>query len=95
MIIQIIKMRSGLSLEELEKVALERREEFLSVPGLVQKYYFKTEESGRYGGVYLWDSNESAAEFRKTELFASIPQAYKLMGPPEVEVLEVAFTLRE
>ena len=47
MIMQIIKFRSSLSLDEVQKIAQERREEFLSVPGLVQKYYFKSEEPGR------------------------------------------------
>lgn len=95
MIMQIIKFRSTLSLEEVQKMAQKRKEEFLSVPGLVQKYYFKSEEPGHYGGVYIWDSKESVAAYRNSELAASIPQAYKLMGPPEIEVLEVAFTLRE
>lgn len=95
MIMQIIKFRSTLSLEEVQKMAQKRKEEFLSVPGLVQKYYFKSEEPGHYGGVYIWDSKESVAAYRNSELAASIPQAYKLMGPPEIDVLEVAFTLRE
>ena len=92
---QIIKFRSPLSLDEVQKIAQERKQEFLSVPGLVQKYYFKSEEPGRYGGVYIWDSKESAVAYRNSELAASIPQAYRLMGPPEIELLEVAFTLRE
>jgi hypothetical protein len=54
MIMQIIKFRSTLSLDEVQKIAQERKEEFLAVSGLVQKYYFKS-----------------------------------------IEVLEVAFTLRE
>ena len=95
MIMQIIKFRSTLSLDEVQKIAQERKEEFLAVPGLVQKYYFKSDEPSNYGGVYIWDSKESAAAYRNSELAASIPQAYKLMGPPEIEVLEVAFTLRE
>lgn len=95
MIMQIIKFRSTLSLDEVQKIAQERKEEFLSVPGLIQKYYLKSEEPGYYGGVYIWDSKESAAVYRNSELAASIPQAYKLMGPPEIEILEVAFTLRE
>lgn len=94
MIMQIIKFRSSLSLDEVQKIAQERKGEFLSVPGLVQKYYFKAEEPGHYGGVYIWDSMESVAAYRNSELAASIPKAYKLMGAPEVEILEVAFTLR-
>ena len=36
MIMQIIKFRSTLSLDEVQKIAQERKEEFLAVPGLVQ-----------------------------------------------------------
>lgn len=94
MIMQIIKFRSSLSFDEVLEIARERKEEFLPISGLVQKYYIKSEEPGNYGGVYIWDSLESAAAYRNSELAASIPQAYKLMGPPEIEVFEVAFTLR-
>lgn len=94
MIMQIIKFRSSLSFDEVLEIARGRKEEFLPISGLVQKYYIKSEEPGNYGGVYIWDSLESAAAYRNSELAASIPQAYKLMGPPEIEVFEVAFTLR-
>ena len=95
MIMQIIRFRSTLSLDEVQEIAQKRRDEFLSVPGLVQKYYFRSEEPGLYGGVYIWDSKESATAYRNSDLAASIPQAYKLLGPPDIEVLDVAFTLRE
>ncbi len=95
MIIQIIKFQSNLSLEEVQKITQERAAEFRGVPGLVQKYYFRSEKPGEYGGVYIWDSRESLAAFRDSELAATIPQAYKLHRPPEVEVYEVAFTLQE
>lgn len=95
MIMQIIRFRTTLSLDEVQQITQKTRDEFLSVPGLIQKYYFKSEEPGHYGGVYLWDSMESASAFRNSDLAASIPKAYKLMGPPDIEFLEVAFTLRE
>lgn len=95
MIMQIIKFQSSLSLDQVQEIAQERREAFLSVPGLVQKYYFRSDEPGQYGGVYIWDSMESMSAYRNSELAASIPEAYKLLGPPQVEILEVAFILRD
>lgn len=95
MIMQIIKFHSSLSLDQVQEIAQERKEAFLAVPGLVQKYYFRSDEPGQYGGVYIWDSMESMSAYRNSELAASIPAAYKLMGPPEVEILEVAFILRD
>jgi heme-degrading monooxygenase HmoA len=95
MIMQIVKFHSALSLEEVQKIAEERAAEFKNVPGLIQKYYFRSQEEGQYGGVYIWDSLQSLAAYRDSELAASIPQAYKLSGPPNVEIHEVAFMLRD
>ena len=39
MIIQIIKLKSAISEEELLQVARERESKFKALPGLIQKYY--------------------------------------------------------
>jgi heme-degrading monooxygenase HmoA len=95
MIIQIIKLKSGLSEEELLKKAKEREPKFKAIPGLIQKYYVKLSQPGQYGGVYVWDSKESLQSFRDSDLAASIPQAYKLIEAPNIELLDVIFQLRE
>jgi heme-degrading monooxygenase HmoA len=95
MIMQLVKFKSPLPFEEVEKIALDRAEVFRSVPGLVQKYFFKAEQPGLYGGVYIWDSHEAMAAYRNSELAAAIPQIYQVIGTPEVEIFEVAFSLRE
>jgi heme-degrading monooxygenase HmoA len=95
MIIQIIKLESALTEEELLKVAREREPKFKAIPGLIQKYYVKLGQSRQYGGVYVWDSKESLQAYRESELAATIPQAYELIGPPNVELLDVLFQLRD
>ena len=95
MIIQIIKLKSQLSEEELLKIAREREPKFKSIPGLLQKYYVKLSEPGQYGGVYVWDSKESLQSFQKSDLAAGIPQAYKLIESPSIETMDVLFQLRE
>lgn len=95
MIIQIVKFQSDLGREEVLKVARERASMFRAIPGLLQKYYVHPEEPGHYAGLYIWDSVESLREFRASELAATIPQAYHVTEPPEIEVYEVVFTLRE
>lgn len=95
MIMQIVRFQSSLPFEEVQKTAEARSAEFQNVPGLIQKYYFRAEEPGHYGGVYIWDSRQSLAAYRDSELAATIPQAYKVLGPPQVEVVEIAFTLRK
>lgn len=94
MIMQIVRFQSELSLDEVQEIAQARAADFREVPGLVQKYYFRSNETGEYGGVYIWESIESLSAYRDSELAASIPQAYKLAGPPKIEILEVAHSLR-
>ena len=95
MIIQIIKLKSQLSEEELIGVAKERTPMFKAIPGLLQKYYTKLDQPGHYAGVYVWDSEESLKSYRASDLAASIPGAYNLLEPPNIEILDVLFRLRE
>ena len=95
MVIQIIKLKSDLSEEELLNKAREREPQFKSIPGLLQKYYVKLSQPGQFGGIYVWESEESLNSFRKSDLAATIPQAYKLSEPPDLETMDVLFQLRE
>ncbi len=74
-IIQIVKIKTALSEDEMLKIAKEREPQFKAIAGLVQKYYIKLENDGEYGGVYVWGSMESLEHFRTTELAKSIAQA--------------------
>jgi heme-degrading monooxygenase HmoA len=94
MIMQIVRFQTELSMDEIQAIAQARAVDFREVPGLVQKYYIHSNETGEYGGVYIWESIESLSAFRDSELAASIPQAYKLTGAPKIEILEVAHSLR-
>ena len=95
MIIQIIKLKSGLSEDELLKTAKEREPKFKAIPGLIQKYYVKLGQPGQYGGVYVWDSKDSLQAFQQSELAKSIPEAYKLIEAPNIEILDILFQLRD
>jgi heme-degrading monooxygenase HmoA len=95
MVVQIIKIKSELSEEELLKVARERALKFKAIPGLLQKYYVKLSRPGEYGGIYVWDSKESMRAFKESDLAAGIPQAYSVVEGPDIEILEMLFQLRE
>lgn len=95
MIVQIIRLKSDLPQEELLERAREREPRFKALPGLLQKYYVKRDDPGHYAGIYVWDSVESMEAFRQTELAASIPKAYEIVEPPQVETLEMLFKLRD
>ena len=94
-IILIVKGTTELSEDELTKIAKGRAPQFAAIPGLLQKYYIKTENPGEFGGVYIWDSMESLKEYKESELAATIGKAYKLTGPPSLEVVNIMFELRD
>jgi heme-degrading monooxygenase HmoA len=95
MLVQIIKLKSDLPETELLKRARERETHFKSLPGLLQKYYVRRGEPGHYAGIYVWDSEESMKAFRQSDLAASIPKAYEIVEPPQVETLDMLFKLRD
>lgn len=94
MIIASVKFETTLADEEALKIAEERLPQFLDIPGLIQKYYVKTGQPNEWIGVYIWDSLESMKNFRETDLAKSIPAAYQVKGQPQMEVNNVAMTLR-
>ena len=94
MILQIIRLKSNLSEEELLKKARERESKFKAIPGLVQKYYVKTDQLGQYGGIYVWDSPESLQSFRESDLAKSIPEVYEIVEAPNIEIMDILFQLR-
>ena len=94
-VMQIVRLKTELSDEEMLTKAREREPQFEALPGLVQKYYIKLGNPGEYGGVYIWDSAESLKEFKESELAATIPKAYKAIEPPAIEIVDILFQLRE
>jgi quinol monooxygenase YgiN len=95
MIFMTVKFETSLSEAEVIAVARERADQFRALPGLIQKYYVKLNEPGHFGGYYVWDSMESLRAYRESELASTIASAYKVVGTPEIEVLETLFPLRD
>lgn len=91
----LVRFKTSLSLDEVMNVANERAPEFRALKGLQQKYYLQDTATGEVAGLYLWDSESSLAEYRKSELRASIAKAYRTAGEPRVEVYKVLMPLRE
>ena len=92
--ILFVKFKSELTFEEVMEVAESRIEEFRALEGLTQKYYVRDPATGEIGGIYIWDSAASLAQYSKSELRATIAEAYKVKGTPRAEVLEVVEVLR-
>jgi len=95
MILQIIKLKSNLPEEELLFKAKQREPQFKEIKGLLQKYYVKIGQSGQYGGIYIWESQESLNAYLKSDLAKSIPEAYEIVEAPNIEIMDILFQLRD
>lgn len=94
-LILLVKFKSPLNLEEVEKVVDSRIEEFRALKGLQQKYYLQDPATQEYAGLYLWDSKEDFEAYRDSELRATIAKAYQTQGEPRIELFRVLKPLRE
>ena len=88
-------LKSDLPTGEFERRYKERMPQFRDIPGLVQKYYSHDESTGEWAGIYLWDSEESLAEYMGSDLRKTIPSAYELTGPPQIEHFPIIDVLRK
>jgi len=93
-VVTIVRFRSRLSADEIKRRYPERMPEFRDVPGLVQKYYIYDEPGNEWGGIYLWDSQESVEAYLASDLRKTIPSFYEVEGAPRVETLKVFDVLR-
>lgn len=87
-------LKSALSREEMDRRYKERMPQFRALPGLVQKYYSYDETTGEWAGIYLWDSEDSLAAYLESDLRKTIPSAYELTGPPQIERYPIVDVLR-
>ena len=94
-LVLLVRLKSSLSHDEVNRIVEERAPEFRALSGLQQKYYLQDTQTGEFAGLYLWESGECLESYRNSELRASIAKAYKAEGEPRIEVYRVFKTLRE
>lgn len=87
-----VRISSGLSPQEFERRLVERRPRFRAVPGLVQKLYGRDPATGDVCGIYFFDSAQSLARFRDSDLAGTISSAYDA-NDVRREVYDVLFPL--
>ena len=90
--ILFVRIKSELDTQEFDRRLLERRPRFREVPGLVQKIYGRDAATGDVCGIYFFESTQSLAAFRETELAATIPSAYEAVDVRR-EVYEMLYPL--
>ena len=86
---------SGLDADEVAETMRRRADEFRTVDGLVQKFYFRDEENGRHGAFFVFDSAESRDAYFASDLSAGVSDAYAVRGEPDVTTGRLLFPLRE
>jgi heme-degrading monooxygenase HmoA len=91
----LVRLRSELERDEIERIMKERAPEFRAIEGLIQKYYLKALGGDEYGGFYLWRTLDDVTEYRESELASSIAAAYRGVGAPTVDVFEIIMPLRD
>lgn len=94
-LVLLVSFETSLSLDEILEIAEARADEFRALGGLLQKYYLHDPASGRVGGLYLWESAAAFDDYRNSELRATIAEAYQSKSEPQIQVFQVAKTLRE
>jgi heme-degrading monooxygenase HmoA len=73
-----ITYESELDGDEIESLFRERSQKYREMDGLLQKLYLHDEESGRVGGICVFDSKESADTLFESDIHSSLRAAYKV-----------------
>lgn len=73
--------------EELRKKAYSRAETFYqNLEGLNTKAFVLNEETGEYGGLYIWESREALDTFINSDTFKG---SRELFGIPEIKIFDL------
>ena len=64
------------SLEEFERMFASTAPKYQNLPGLIRKYYLRSDDGRRAGGVYLWESKAAAEAVYTGEWKARVEQLY-------------------
>lgn len=65
-----------ISVEEAARTFESTAPRYKNLPGLVRKYYLRSEDGRKAGGVYLWESRAAAEAVYTEEWKARVRQIY-------------------
>ncbi len=94
MIVSLVRFKSNLSDEDVQEVFEGRADRYREVPGLVEKIYLHFRDTGEFGAVYVWESEDDLRRFRETDLARTIPDVYRVEGAPSSEIADVRLVIR-
>ena len=79
--IQVINFGISVSQEDFIPEAEGVAPVFASMPGLLGKYWLGDEESGVYGGVYIWESKTACEAYKSGEVFEAVMNSMGFINP--------------
>ena len=62
----------GQTREEYDAVGIEAAPLFTKVPGLISKHFLEDDDTNTYGGVYVFEDQESLDNYLKSDIFEMI-----------------------
>ncbi len=65
-----------MSLEEAKATFESTAPKYLNMPGLIRKYYFRSEDGTKAGGIYLWKTKQDALALYTDEWKAFVRGKY-------------------
>jgi heme-degrading monooxygenase HmoA len=71
-----IALPKPISLEEAERAFESTAPRYKNVPGLIRKYFVRSEDGTRAGGVYLWETKAAALAVYEGEWKARLTETY-------------------
>ena len=70
------QLPAPISLEEAARTFELSAPKYKNLPGLIRKYYLRSEDGARAGGVYLWETRQAAEAVYSGEWRARVKQLY-------------------
>ncbi len=70
------QLPAPISLEEAARRFESSAPKYKNLPGLIRKYYLRSEDGARAGGVYLWETRQAAEAVYNGEWRARVKQLY-------------------
>ena len=70
--IQVVTFTSDINRSDYESIVIEGARVWAAVPGLIIKHFVYNFDEGKFGGIYLWEDEESMKHYCKSDLFKSV-----------------------
>jgi hypothetical protein len=70
------RLRSPITLADATKRFESTAPKYRDIPGLIRKYYLRSEDGQAAGGIYLWENRQAAERMYTAEWYAMVEKVY-------------------